>query len=99
MTTMRWFRTRSRWGSCLALVALALQLALSFGHIHLKDVLGEPHSSASADSLDARFAFGRAALRARQPMARTTSTRTSIAPSTQSTASSAPLSMPSRLPC
>ena len=45
---MRWFRTRSRGVSCLALLALALQLALSFGHIHLKDVLGEPHSSASA---------------------------------------------------
>jgi len=45
---MRWFRTRSRGVSCLALLALALQLALSFGHIHRKDVLGEPHSSASA---------------------------------------------------
>lgn len=47
---MRWFRTRSRWVSCLALLALAMQLALAFGHIHLKDVLGEPHSSASAEA-------------------------------------------------
>ena len=52
---MRWFRTRSRGVSCLALLALALQLALSFGHIHLKDValkdvLGETHSSASIDA-------------------------------------------------
>ena len=47
---MRWFRTRSRRVSCLALLALALQLALSFGHIHVKDVLGETHSSASIDA-------------------------------------------------
>ena len=52
---MRWFRTRSRQVSCLALLALAMQLALSFGHIHLKDVLhvkdvlSETHSSASID--------------------------------------------------
>lgn len=53
---MRWFRTRSRRVSCLALLALAMQLALAFGHIHLnevshlKDVLGETHSSASIDA-------------------------------------------------
>jgi len=48
--TMRWFRTRSRWVSCLALLALAMQLALAFGHIHLKDILGETHSTASAEA-------------------------------------------------
>jgi hypothetical protein len=32
---MRWFRLRQRWGSCLALVALVLQLAIAFGHLHL----------------------------------------------------------------
>jgi hypothetical protein len=32
---MGWFRLRSRWGSCSALFALALQLALSFGHVHV----------------------------------------------------------------
>ena len=47
---MRWFRTRSREVSCLALLALAMQLALSFGHLHLRDVLGETHSSASIDA-------------------------------------------------
>jgi hypothetical protein len=31
---MGWFRGRSRLGGWVALVALALQLALSFGHIH-----------------------------------------------------------------
>jgi hypothetical protein len=34
---MGWFRSRSRWGSRLALFALALQLVLSFGHVHLDD--------------------------------------------------------------
>ena len=35
-TTMGWFRSRSRWGSYLALFALVVQLALSFGHVHLE---------------------------------------------------------------
>jgi hypothetical protein len=32
---MRWMRSRMRLGSWAALLALAIQLALSFGHIHL----------------------------------------------------------------
>jgi Protein of unknown function (DUF2946) len=32
---MGWFRSRSRWGSYLALFALAFQLVISFGHVHL----------------------------------------------------------------
>jgi hypothetical protein len=35
---MSWFRSRSRWGSCLALFALAFQLAVSFAHVHLDRV-------------------------------------------------------------
>jgi hypothetical protein len=35
---MFWFRSRSRWGSCLALFALAFQLAVSFAHVHLDRV-------------------------------------------------------------
>jgi hypothetical protein len=35
---MAWFRSRSRLGSYLALVALALQLAVSFGHVHLDHI-------------------------------------------------------------
>jgi hypothetical protein len=35
VTTMSWFRSRSKWGSYLALFALAFQLAISFGHVHL----------------------------------------------------------------
>ena len=34
-TAMRRLRSRSKWGSWLALFALALQLALTFGHVHL----------------------------------------------------------------
>jgi DUF2946 family protein len=45
-TTMGWFRSRSRWGSYLALFALVVQLALSFGHVHLEG--GAPVSGASA---------------------------------------------------
>jgi hypothetical protein len=33
---MRWFRSRSRLGAYLALFALAFQLAVSFGHVHLE---------------------------------------------------------------
>ena len=42
---MRWFRSHARLGSWLALSALALQVALSFGHIHHKDVLGQADAS------------------------------------------------------
>lgn len=34
---MAWARKRLRFGGWLALLALALQLALSFGHIHAED--------------------------------------------------------------
>ena len=34
-TAMRRLRSRSKWGSWLALFALALQLVLTFGHVHL----------------------------------------------------------------
>ena len=47
---MRWFRTRSRQVSCLALLALAMQLALSFGHIHVREVVGETYSAASIEA-------------------------------------------------
>jgi hypothetical protein len=38
LTTMSWFRSRSRAGAYLALFALAFQLAISFGHVHLERV-------------------------------------------------------------
>src|SRR5215475_8898335 len=33
---MRWFRSHVRSGAWFALVAMALQLALTFGHLHLR---------------------------------------------------------------
>lgn len=35
---MRWIRMNRQWSGRLALFALALQLALSFGHIHADDL-------------------------------------------------------------
>jgi hypothetical protein len=32
---MRWFRLRQKWGTCLALAALLIQLVVASGHIHL----------------------------------------------------------------
>jgi hypothetical protein len=37
---MRWFRDHIRQGSWLALVALAINLALAFGHVHASDGTG-----------------------------------------------------------
>jgi hypothetical protein len=33
---MRWFRSNVRSGAWFALIAMALQLALTFGHLHLR---------------------------------------------------------------
>lgn len=45
---MRWFRLHSRLSSGLAIFSLALQLALSFGHIHLKESLGAAELATTA---------------------------------------------------
>jgi hypothetical protein len=47
---MRWFRSHARSISCVALTALALQLALALGHIHPKDLLGDAHASTPIDA-------------------------------------------------
>jgi hypothetical protein len=44
---MGWFRDHIRRGSWFALVALAINLGLSFGHIHAIDHRGFAHPSAS----------------------------------------------------
>jgi hypothetical protein len=44
---MRWFRATLRTGARLALFALTVQIALSFGHIHLGNV---KHASAIAST-------------------------------------------------
>jgi hypothetical protein len=62
---MKWFRANIRYGSRLALSALAIQLVLSFGHFHGLAVQASPaiQSSIHADpaSLDAAHANGLAA--------------------------------------
>lgn len=45
---MRWFRANKRLGGRVALFALALQLVLSFGHIHREDIYGSDRLSAAA---------------------------------------------------
>jgi hypothetical protein len=57
---MRWFRSRKRSGSYLALFALAFQLAVSFGHVHLERIAPPSvgasalaHAQPSADDLNA----------------------------------------------
>jgi hypothetical protein len=44
---MRWFRANKTFGSRLALLALAVQFVLAFGHIHRDDIYG-PASAAAA---------------------------------------------------
>ncbi len=46
---MRWIRMNRRWSGRLALFALALQLVLSFGHIHADDLgLNAPTQAAAS---------------------------------------------------
>jgi hypothetical protein len=45
---MRWIRAKQRLGGQLALFALALQLFLSFGHIHREDIYGPFYASSHA---------------------------------------------------
>lgn len=49
-TMMRWLRLKRRTGARLGLFALAVQLVLSFGHIHPQDVLPQPMLGAAAAS-------------------------------------------------
>jgi hypothetical protein len=53
---MGWFRSNVRLGAWCALFALALQLALSFGHIHL-DGLGRYPAGALPGSTSAQTAI------------------------------------------
>ena len=45
---MHWFRSRLRLSSCLALFALACQLVLAFGHVHVDGAVG--HASARIEA-------------------------------------------------
>ena len=59
---MRWIRSNIAFGSRLALFALALQLALSFGHVHPEDL-----SAAAAPGVAAAIAGSAAADQSPQP--------------------------------
>jgi hypothetical protein len=53
---MDWFRSRSKWSSYLALFALALQLVLTFGHVHLDraaPISGDRSTVVTADGANA----------------------------------------------
>ncbi len=54
---MHWFRANRKLGGWLALLALAVQLVLSFGHIHREDIYG-PERPAAAPSVSAALAAG-----------------------------------------
>ena len=45
---MGWVQSRKRFGAWLALAALVLQIALSFGHVHLPVVGTAPHVAIAA---------------------------------------------------
>jgi len=45
---MRWVRAKRKFGGRLALFALAVQLTLSFGHIHPEDIFGPARAAAHA---------------------------------------------------
>jgi hypothetical protein len=48
---MRWFRANRTFGCRLALFALAVQLVLSFGHIHREDIYGPAPPATTAAGL------------------------------------------------
>jgi Protein of unknown function (DUF2946) len=48
---MRWFRDNVRHGSWLALVALAINFALSFGHVHVAGQVSERSAIVAAPGL------------------------------------------------
>ncbi len=42
---MHWVRTNRGWGAWLALAAMALQIVLSFGHVHVENLRTDPDST------------------------------------------------------
>jgi hypothetical protein len=62
---MRWFRANRLFGGCLALFALAIQLAVSFAHIHPQNLSPRPElglvakSSSTTVLADGETIFGK----------------------------------------
>jgi hypothetical protein len=48
---MGWVRRHRQHGTVLALIALALQTAVAFGHVHLHALAQSPHASAQRAAL------------------------------------------------
>jgi hypothetical protein len=46
--SMRWFRSNRHFGARLALIALALQFVLTFGHVHLAQAAAHQELSSTA---------------------------------------------------
>ena len=44
---MGWVKRHKQHGAVLALIALALQIALTFGHVHLRGLSGNSHAVAA----------------------------------------------------
>jgi hypothetical protein len=42
-----WVRRHRRHGAVLALIALALQIAVAFGHVHLRALAQNPHATSA----------------------------------------------------
>ena len=55
---MRWFRDHIRQGSWLALVALAINFALAFGHIHASDGTGSERAGLLVAAIARWMAIG-----------------------------------------
>ena len=48
---MGWFCRHRKHGAVLALIALALQIAVAFGHVHLHALAQSPHAAHNAPRL------------------------------------------------
>jgi DUF2946 family protein len=48
---MGWVDRHRRHGAVLALIALALQIAVAFGHVHLRTVAQNPHATSVRTAL------------------------------------------------
>jgi hypothetical protein len=48
---MSWALSRQRYGACLALAALGLQIVVSFGHVHLDRVVRAAPATAASKSI------------------------------------------------
>ena len=58
---MKWFRKHIKTGSRLALFALAIQFALSFGHFHFDPARAGPAMQIGLSDVDLSFVDGFAA--------------------------------------